>query len=112
MRRTAGALSGVLLITAATALAACTSAQDVGATKGTAASAHPSGVTGTAPSTSAPDTSAPPNQSLPFPHGAGPPGQGLARFYHQQVDWNSCDVSATCASIWVPLSYDDPDGPA
>ena len=47
----------------------------------------------------------------PSGFGDGPPGSGLQRFYDQQVTWSACD-GGQCASIWVPLDYANPDGPA
>jgi pimeloyl-ACP methyl ester carboxylesterase len=45
--------------------------------------------------------------------GEGPPGKGLTRFYDQRPEWVSCDDSGkTCADIWVPLDYGDPNGTA
>ncbi|HYN30585.1 MAG TPA: alpha/beta hydrolase [Dermatophilaceae bacterium] len=41
---------------------------------------------------------------------APPPGsEGLERFYTQALAWSECD-GGRCASLTVPLSYDDPDG--
>lgn len=42
-------------------------------------------------------------------------GGGLARFYHQQLEWKSCDdpvldgSGAQCAGVVVPLDYSRPD---
>jgi pimeloyl-ACP methyl ester carboxylesterase len=99
-------------------LAACSSAQDIGALPGPVTqrpppsarpSTPPSSRSTSAPST--PPTATPPPQSHPG-FGAGPPGQGLPRFYRQQVTWTPCDGSFTCASVWVPLDYAHPDGTA
>jgi pimeloyl-ACP methyl ester carboxylesterase len=50
---------------------------------------------------------------LPPGFGEGPPGSGLARFYHQRVVWTPCGGGEdTCASIWVPLDYAHPNGEA
>jgi pimeloyl-ACP methyl ester carboxylesterase len=39
-----------------------------------------------------------------------PPGaEALARFYSQRLAWSDC-TGADCATLTVPLDYDDPDG--
>ncbi|MFL6004081.1 MAG: alpha/beta hydrolase [Nocardioides sp.] len=38
-----------------------------------------------------------------------PPAPELARFYSQQLEWSPCE-SSECATLEVPLDYDDPDG--
>jgi pimeloyl-ACP methyl ester carboxylesterase len=101
--------------------AACTSAQDIGGGS-PAGPTTPSPATGRPPGTSpslspptsaAPSTSRPPSHDdLPAGFGDGPPGHGLERFYQQQVTWTPCGPSETCAAIWVPLDYADPDGQA
>lgn len=42
--------------------------------------------------------------------GAGT-GPELARFYGQKLSWRSCDGDFQCATLSVPVSYDDPSGP-
>ncbi len=67
-------------------------------------------------------TPAPPSTG---PVDIGPVPAGLERFYTQRLDWGSCADLATdeltsfyesaslqCADLEVPLSYDDPAGPA
>lgn len=49
---------------------------------------------------------------LPEGFGDGPPGQGLKRFYDQELSWEDCGTGDECASVWVPLDYADPDGQA
>jgi pimeloyl-ACP methyl ester carboxylesterase len=101
-------------------LTACGSAQDVANSPPAQTSASSESATGapTAPS-SDPTSSEPPASdgstapgNLPAGFGAGPPGSGLRRFYDQHVDWTDCGGGDTCASIWVPLDYDDPNGRA
>jgi len=41
-----------------------------------------------------------------------PPGRGLARYAEQQINWQPCVRDLVCASVLVPLDYDDPDGTA
>ncbi len=43
---------------------------------------------------------------------AAPVPAGMESFYQQKVDWRPCedDSSLQCASVEVPLSYDDPSG--
>lgn len=63
------------------------------------------------PTSSAPSTdSGDPGEPTGF--GPGPDGSGLDRFYDQEVDWQPCGEGETCADIWVPLDYADPDGTA
>ncbi len=50
--------------------------------------------------------------TLPEGFGDGPEGEGIDRFYNQDVAWSACGDSDECADIWVPLDYDDPDGQA
>lgn len=56
-------------------------------------------------------------QSLPTgsPSGASPPGPSsapsagpLERFYSQEVEWEPCQDGRECATVEVPLDYDDP----
>ena len=39
-----------------------------------------------------------------------PPSPELARFYSQDVEWAPCEGDFECATLEVPLDYDDPDG--
>ena len=39
-----------------------------------------------------------------------PPAADLARFYSQDLEWDSCDGGAECATLEVPLDYSDPGG--
>lgn len=92
LRRRSRRTSLAMIVVLAGGLAACGTAQRIG---------------DPAPPTA---TSAPVMQGLPAGFGAGPPGQGLARYYHQQVTWTPCGDSDKCASVWVPLDYVHPDG--
>jgi pimeloyl-ACP methyl ester carboxylesterase len=58
-----------------------------------------------APAGSGPTTS-------PTPQGSPdqPPSPELARFYSQDLEWSSCEGASECATLEVPLDYDDPDG--
>jgi len=53
----------------------------------------------------------------PDPGGVSPTGPGestpeaLAPFYSQRLDWRECDGPFECATLTVPVSYDDPTGP-
>lgn len=99
-------------------LAACTTARDIGVGSGAVgggphASPPPFTPVNTPPPLiPTPPSTPPPLPGLPAGFGAGPPGQGLDRFYQQHVSWTSCGGSDKCASIWVPLDYAHPDGPA
>ncbi len=100
-------------------VAACGIAQDVatapdGAAPSTGALFTPSQPTPSTPTPPPSPTTSPtsPGGDLPAGFGQGPPGVGLARFYHQQVSWTDCGDGDTCASIWVPLDYAHPDGDA
>ncbi len=107
-------------VLAAGALTGCGAAQDIASSPGP-----------TTPSTSEPTTSLPPpteptteataptgsptsepDNGLPEGFGDGPAGNGLPRFYHQDVTWTECGGGDQCADIWVPLDYADPDGQA
>ena len=39
-----------------------------------------------------------------------PPTPELAPFYSQDLKWSSCEGASECATLEVPLNYDDPDG--
>jgi pimeloyl-ACP methyl ester carboxylesterase len=115
-RRSRAALGAVLV---GGLLAACGTAQDIDANPppvGLDPNGHtapPTSVTTSPPSIpTAPSASTPTHTSPPDGFGKGPPGHGLARFYHQQVSWAPCGGADTCASIWVPLDYAHPDSRA
>ncbi len=105
-------------------LAACSSAEDIAATPAdspsvagaptvpvSSSSPAPASETPSATASSTTSTPGAPGH-LPAGFGDGPPGSGIDRFYHQQVDWVDCGAGDTCADIWVPLDYNAPDGPA
>ena len=56
----------------------------------------------------------PPDSTSPSPTTAAeadqPPAPELARFYSQDLKWSSCEGASECATLEVPLDYDDPDG--
>lgn len=114
-------------------VASCSSAEDIagngpttptqqettrstGSSPTTEPTGSPSPSEKTSPTTS--DSSSPAHTTTPsngHPSdgiGAGPPGKGLQRFYQQDVSWTSCGSGDECASIWVPMSYQHPDGKA
>jgi pimeloyl-ACP methyl ester carboxylesterase len=98
-------------VVCAAVVAACGGAQDV-------AKSSPNSTTTSVPSTTSSSGDQPTSPSssgakqLPSGFGSGPPGSGLARFYHQHVAWTDCGGGDTCADIWVPLDYKAPNGPA
>lgn len=47
---------------------------------------------------------------LPEPSESVAAGEGLERFYGQDVDWSACRRNLECAEVEVPLDYTDPDG--
>lgn len=62
------------------------------------------------PKTLPPPTLSPsplPSQTSESP---SPATAGLGRFYDQQVSWSECRDGAECATVIVPLDYDDPAG--
>jgi len=100
-------------------LAACSTANGIASgpqdqTPSADSPTSPSVPTPSAASPPTPTDTAPtsPPSTLPPGFGQGPPGSGLARFYNQQVSWTDCGAGDTCASIWVPLDYADPNGDA
>lgn len=102
-RWAAGAAVAALLLTS------CAAAQDAARHPG--ASGPSGGSQPTSPRQS--DTTIGVQPGLPPGFGAGPPGTGLARFYHQHVTWRPCGSGTdTCAAVWVPLDYHHPDGRA
>lgn len=102
--------SVVPLLVTLSMVGACSTAQDV------AGAGQPAEETTTAPTDSTTQTTGSPTTTqsgdLPEGFGPGPDGSGLDRFYNQQVSWTDCGSGTECASIWVPLSYSDPDGAA
>jgi pimeloyl-ACP methyl ester carboxylesterase len=89
----------------------CSSAANVADHKRPARST-PQTSTGSSPSTtpSSPARTSSPSSRVRF--GKGPAGHGLGRFYRQHVTWRPCGGGDQCATIWVPLDYAKPDGPA
>ncbi|MGH3508234.1 MAG: alpha/beta fold hydrolase, partial [Nocardioidaceae bacterium] len=67
----------------------------------------------TSPSdTEAPDTSSPTSggpRVLPAGFVDPPRGSGVDRYYNQELDWSDCGDGAECATLIVPLDYDEPD---
>ncbi|MGI8645003.1 MAG: alpha/beta hydrolase [Nocardioides sp.] len=55
-------------------------------------------------SPSAADTAEPPAASI-----TEPPDPALAGFYAQSLDWQDCEEGHECATLEVPVDYDDPD---
>lgn len=50
-------------------------------------------------------------QPQPSPSGSSSQdGQALARFYDQDISWSKCNRADSCATVEVPLRYDNPDG--
>ncbi len=50
----------------------------------------------------------------PTPSAVGadePPSPELSLFYSQRVEWAPCEGEFECATLEVPLDYDDPNGP-
>jgi pimeloyl-ACP methyl ester carboxylesterase len=41
-----------------------------------------------------------------------PPGEGLARYEAQRLEWESCGHDFLCSTMLAPLDYADPDGTA
>jgi pimeloyl-ACP methyl ester carboxylesterase len=54
--------------------------------------------------------SASPATPSPAPTAATPTETGIDRFYSQQLDWEPCGGGFDCATLTVPIDYDDPDG--
>lgn len=61
------------------------------------------------PPTTPSRTDLPIDGDLPDGFGDGPEGEGLDRFYDQDVTWTDCE-GGECADIWVPLDYTALDG--
>ncbi len=47
--------------------------------------------------------------STSTPEAEGAP-EGLERFYAQQLEWSECETVFECASLEVPVDYEDPEG--
>ncbi len=114
LRRAAATTAAALMVTG------CATAQDVASDPGptsaptSAPTTSPSTPLPTEPTTGDPTepTTGAPTGELPAGFGDGPPGEGLQRFYEQEVEWADCDDGRECADIWVPLDYADPDAEA
>jgi pimeloyl-ACP methyl ester carboxylesterase len=100
---------GCAVLTLAVLVAACGGASDIAG----------SDVTSGAPTTETPPIT--PSESEPTDGGDGgrpqgfvdpPPGSGLDRYYDQTLAWADCGGGAECATLVVPLDYDEPDGQA
>lgn len=106
LRRAAATTAAALMVTG------CATAQDVASDPGPTSA--PTSAPTTSPSTPLPTepTTSAPTGDLPAGFGDGPPGEGLQRFYEQEVEWTDCDDGRECADIWVPLDYADPDAEA
>ena len=86
----------VLVVLSVLVLAGCSFGEDESGTLGEPAS----------PSASA---ESPPSSS---PGGQDAPDPALQSFYDQQLTWEACGSGNECATIEVPLDYDDPTGKA
>ena len=100
-------------------LAACTTGGAPAPTSSSSAGATPSG-TGrpTASAGGSPSQRGEPGQGRPLqevpdvrPTGLTdpPPGEGLARYARQELDWQPCRDGLRCATVLVPLDYNEPD---
>ncbi|SHI47371.1 Pimeloyl-ACP methyl ester carboxylesterase [Actinomyces denticolens] len=69
---------------------------------------------GTSPSSSSAGTTpSVPSSAVPVDAPSAPPvPAGLESYYSQKVDWSPCEDNASfeCATVTVPLDYDDPSG--
>lgn len=117
--RSAVSLRRALAVGATVAvLAGCASAQDIASTSGPTTGTQTSTESAPTPTSSPATTSATPgptttgSAALPKGFGDGPAGDGLQRFYNQQVNWTSCGGGDSCANVWVPLDYNDPNSQA
>jgi pimeloyl-ACP methyl ester carboxylesterase len=52
----------------------------------------------------------PPTAAADTARADSPPDPALASFYSQQLDWSDCGDGDECATLTVPLDYDDPSG--
>ena len=52
----------------------------------------------------------PPDTTEPPPTGELGPGRGIERFTEQTLEWEDCDGGFECATVQVPLDYDDLGG--
>lgn len=76
----------------------------------TAPSASPSsGVPSGTPTPTVARSSVPMPSVTPKGFRTPPPGQGLARYVQQKVNWQSCGDGLECAEVAVPLDYAKPD---
>ena len=55
-------------------------------------------------------TSAPAPIPEPDPGASDPPAADLASFYSQELTWDSCRGAFECATLTVPIDYQDPAG--
>ena len=70
-------------------------------------------VSGCGVASRAQDADGPGTQPSARPSGpAGPVPVGLEKFYQQQPDWERCGSGQLCATISVPLDYEQPTGKA
>ncbi|GAA1825690.1 alpha/beta hydrolase [Nesterenkonia flava] len=60
--------------------------------------------------TAEPEAGAQGHDDVDAPPADEPPSPELQEFYDQQVDWQECDDAEHCATVRVPLDYDDPEG--
>ena len=60
------------------------------------------------PSSSSPSSASSPSPSEPAD--TSPPTPGLAPFYAQDLDWESCEDDFECTTLEVPLDYSAPEG--
>lgn len=56
-----------------------------------------------------PQPTAKPTTSTVDPSIAASAPEGLEKYYSQTVEWSSCEGGMQCATIQVPMDYDDPD---
>jgi pimeloyl-ACP methyl ester carboxylesterase len=99
----------VTVLTLGSLVAACGGASDIAGDD----------VTGGTPTTETQPIT--PDGSTPTDGGPGglpqgfvdpPPGTGLDRYYDQTLAWADCGGGAECATLLVPLDYEEPDGQA
>ena len=62
--------------------------------------------------TPSPTPTSPSSSATPVTGADEPPSPELAEFYSQDVRWQTCQGEFECATLRVPLDYDDPDGRA
>ena len=61
-------------------------------------------------SDAAPSSRGPAPTSTPDASTTQPPSPDLADYYTQQLDWSDCEGRAECATLTVPLDYEQPTG--